>query len=82
MNMKNYEEMTMDEIRKIINRGGDDLVKLNGMVQEYLFSISTKLSDKANQVITTTDGHIMAECFGGLFEAEDIEEYIKDTYQD
>lgn len=80
--MKAYTEMTMDEIREIVNRGGDDLVKLNGMVQEYLFSISTKLSDRANEIITTTDGNIMAECFGGLFTVSDIEEYIKDAYQD
>lgn len=33
--MKKYAEMNSEEIRQIVNRGGDKLVKLNQQVGDY-----------------------------------------------
>lgn len=76
--MKKYTEMTSEEIRQIVNRGGDKLVKLNQQVGDYLDSLD--LSDRARKIITNTDERVIAECFGGLMSAEEIEKFIKEEY--
>lgn len=78
--MKKYTEMTRNEIDSIIKRGGDDLKKLNQEIADYLDSLN--LSDKVRDIIANTDINSMAECFGGLFGAEEIENYINENYED
>ena len=78
--MKKYTEMTRNEINNIIKIGGDDLKKLNQEVANYLDRLN--LSDKARDIIADTDINSMAECFGGLFGAEEIENYINENYED
>lgn len=48
--MKAYTEMTMDEIRDIVNLGGDKKRKLDIAVQTHIESIFNELSDKAREV--------------------------------
>lgn len=76
--MKNYTEMTRDEISKITNRGGDDKIKLDRIVSDYLHGLD--LSDKAQNVIANTEISAMAEIFGGLFTEKDVEDYIAEYY--
>lgn len=76
--MKKYTEMTNEEILQIVNRGGDKLVKLNQEVGNYLDSLD--LSDKARSIIANTDERVIAECFGGLMSAEEVEKFIKEEY--
>ena len=76
--MKKYTEMTNEEILQIVNRGGDKLVKLNQQVGDYLNSL--ELSDRARKIIANTDERVIAECFGGLMSAEEVEEFIKEEY--
>ena len=78
--MKEYKQMTQKDINNIISKGGDDLRKLNKKVSEYLESL--KLSQKAINIIADTDLNNIAECFGGLMTAEEVEQYIKDNYID
>lgn len=78
--MKKYTEMDNEEIRQIINKGGADLVKLNQQVGDYLDSLD--LSDMAREIIANTDGRVIAECFGGLMSAEEVEEFIKEEYSE
>lgn len=78
--MKEYKQMTQKDINDIISRGGDDLRKLNKEVGEYLDGL--KLSQKAINIISDTDMNIIAECFGGLMTAEEVEQYIQDNYID
>lgn len=44
------------------------------------FLDSLKLSDRARSIIAQTDINMMAECFGGLETAEEVEQFIKDEY--
>lgn len=44
------------------------------------FLDSLKLSDRARDIIAQTDINMMAECFGGLETAEEVEEYIRENY--
>lgn len=76
--MKNYTEMTRDEISRIANRGGDDKVRLDRMISDFLHGLN--LSDKAQNVISNTDINAMAESFGGLFTEKDVEDYIAEYY--
>ena len=78
--MKNYTEMTRDEVNNIVKRGGDDKRKLNQEVANHLDKLN--LSDKARSVIADTDINSMAECFGWLFTAEEVESYIEEYYKD
>ena len=78
--MKNYTEMTKNEIDIIVKRGGDDKRKLNQEVANHLDGLS--LSDKAKDVIANTDINNMAECFGWLFTTEEVESYIEEYYKD
>lgn len=78
--MKSYTEMTKNEIDSIVKRGGDDKRKLNQEVANYLDGLS--LSDKARSIIADTDINNMAECFGWLFTAEEVESYIEEYYKD
>jgi hypothetical protein len=39
-----------------------------------------ELSDRARNIIAQTDINMMAECFGGLETAEEVEEYIRENY--
>lgn len=73
-----YTEMTSEEIRQIVNRGGDKLVKLNQQVSDFLDSL--ELSERAQDIIANTDGNAIAECFGGLMSAEEVEAYILEEY--
>ena len=52
----------------------------NQKIADFLDSL--KLSDRARSIITQTDINMMAECFGGLKTAEEVEEYIRDNYPD
>lgn len=76
--MKRYEEMTREEINAIVNRGGADLRQLNAQVSDHLNGL--ELSRQALAVIHDTDLNSIAECFGGLFTAEEVEEYIAESY--
>lgn len=76
--MKKYEEMSIEEIKEICRRGGDDKRKLNHEVHEYLDGL--KLSQRAQDVIACTDSQSIAETFGGLFTAGDVEEYIAENF--
>ena len=78
--MKAYTEMTMDEIRVIVNRGGDEKRKLDIAVQEHIESIFDKLSDKAREVFLNTDCNGLAEVFGGIFTADELNEFVEDNY--
>ena len=78
--MKEYKKMNQKELNDIINKGGDDLRKLNKEVSEYLESL--ELSQKAVNIIANTDLNNIAECFGGLMTAEEVEQYIQDNYID
>lgn len=78
--MKKYTEYTQKEINEITKRGGDDLKKLNQMVADHLDGLD--LSDRARAVISDTDFNCMAICFGGMMTAEEIEEDIKDQYEE
>ena len=69
--MKKYTEMTRAEINKIVNQGGDALRKLNKEVADHIEGLN--LSDKARDLIESTDINSFAEIFGGLFTAEEIE---------
>lgn len=46
------------------------------------FLDSLKLSDRARNIIAQTDINMMAECFGGLETAEEVEDYIRENYPD
>ena len=39
-----------------------------------------ELSDRARNIIAQTDINVMAECFGGLETAEEVEQFIKSEY--
>lgn len=78
--MKKYTEMTRKEIADIVNRGGSDRVKLNEEVMDYLDTLD--LSSKARDVINGTDISVMAEVFGGLMTAEEVENYIEEYYEE
>lgn len=74
-----YTEMTMDEIFAIVNKGGDKKVELDRMVSDHLRGLT--LSDKAKGIIADTGMDCMAETFGGLFTAEEVEKAI-DEYEE
>lgn len=76
--MKKYTEMTRKEITDIVNSGGSDRVKLNEEVSDYLDSLN--LSSRAMDVISGTDINVMAEVFGGLMTAEEVENYIEECF--
>lgn len=76
--MKKYAEMNSEEIRQIVNRGGDKLVKLNQQVGDYLDSL--ELSERARGIIANTDENSIAECFGGLMSAQEVESFIREEY--
>lgn len=79
-NMKKYTEMTRKEIKDIVNRGGSDRVKLNEEVMDYLDTLD--LSSKARDVITGTDISVMAEVFGGLMTAQEVEDYVDEYFSE
>lgn len=70
----NYLEMSQNEIIEIVKRGGDKLIKLNREVAKHLDSL--KLSQYAVDIISDTDINNIAEVFGGLFTAEEVEDFI------
>lgn len=78
--MKKYTEMTRKEIKDVVNRGGSDRVKLNEEVADYLDSLN--LSSRAMDVITCTDISVMAEVFGGLMTAQQVEDYVKEYFSE
>lgn len=76
--MKKYTELTRSEIMEIANKGGSDRVKLNRAVADHLDSLD--LSEKARDIISRTDCGAIAECFGGLMTAEEVEQFIAENY--
>lgn len=76
--MKNYIEMSRNEIQEIIKKGGDSLRDLNNSVIKHLNNL--KLSEAAETIIADTPINNMAEAFGGLFTAEQVEQFIKENY--
>ena len=78
MFMKKYEEMSGDEILRIVNKGGADLVKLNQEVADYLNKLN--LSERAEYVISDTEISCIAAVFGGLFTAAEVEEYVNQEF--
>lgn len=44
------------------------------------FLDSLKLSDRARSIIAQTDINVMAECFGGLMTADEVEKYVEEYY--
>lgn len=76
--MKKYLELTRDEICEIIRRGGDKKTKLNYEVAEHLNGLD--LSERARDVIASTDINAMAEAFAGLITAQEVEEEIAENY--
>ena len=76
--MKDYKEMTREEINAIIRKGGDELKKLNQAVADYLDGLD--LSKEALRIIADTDINNIAEVFSGLFTVEQIEGFIKENY--
>ena len=73
-----YLEMRRNEIRDIVNRGGDEKRKLDKVVADYLDTLD--LSEVARDVIAQTGINDMAETFAGLYTAEEVEAYIKECY--
>lgn len=67
-----YLEMSRNEIRDIVNRGGDKKRKLDKVVADYLDTLD--LSEVARDVIAQTGINDMAETFAGLFTVEEVEE--------
>lgn len=78
--MKDYKEMSMEEIEEIRRRGGDDLNKLNQAVADYLDDLD--LSGEALEVVADTPINSMAEAFGGCFTSEEVEEVVKSYCED
>lgn len=73
-----YVDMDFESVRKIVNKGGADLNKLNQEVVDYLDKLD--LSDNARAIIAGTEIGVMAEAFGGLHTAQEVEDYIKENY--
>lgn len=67
-----YLEMSRNEIRDIVNKGGDKKRKLDKVVADYLDTLD--LSEVARDVIAQTGFNDMAETFAGLFTVEEVEE--------
>lgn len=67
-----YLEMSKNEIRDIVNKGGDKKRKLDTAISDYLDSL--ELSEVARDVIAQTGINDMAETFAGLFTVEEVEE--------
>ena len=59
---------------------GEGDMKKNQEAADFLDSL--KLSDRARSIIAQTDINMMAECFGGLETAEEVEDYIRENYPD
>lgn len=76
--MKEYTQMNMNEISRIVNRGGADLVRLNNQVRDFLDHLD--LSERARDAIDSTEIRIMAEEFGGLMTADEVEKFVQEYY--
>lgn len=78
--MKEYTQMNMNEISRIVNRGGADLVRLNNQVRDFLDHLD--LSERARDAIDSTEIRIMAEEFGGLMTADEVEKFVQEYYSE
>lgn len=78
--MKKYTQMSMNEISRIVNRGGADLVRLNNQVLDFLDHLD--LSERARDAIDSTEIRIMAEEFGGLMTADEVEKFVQEYYSE
>ena len=76
--MKKYEDMSVNEISRIVNKGGADLVTLNEQVVDFLDRLD--LSERARDAIASTEIRIMAEEFGGLMTADEVEKFVQEYY--
>lgn len=76
--MKEYTHMDMNEVSRIVNRGGSDLVRLNNQVRDFLDHLD--LSERARDAIASTEIRIMAEEFGGLMTASEVEKFVGEYY--
>lgn len=70
--------MSRNEIRDIVNMGGDKKRRIDKVVADYLDTMD--LSEFARYVIAKTGINDMAETFAGLYTAEEVEAYIKECY--
>lgn len=75
-----YLTMTNEEIVAIVNKGGVDKRHLNEAVSDFLDRIYNDLSEEARAIIADTDINIMAETFGGLKSAQEVNEFIASEY--
>lgn len=73
--MKKYAQMNMNEISRIVNRGGADLVRLNNQVLDFLDHL-----DLSERAIDSTEIRIIAEVFGGLMTADEVEKFVQEYY--
>ncbi len=69
--MKEYVQMNMNEISRIVAGGGADLV-------DFLDHLD--LSERVRDVIDSTEMRGMAEEFGGLMAADEVEKYVEEYY--
>lgn len=76
--MKEYAQMNMNEISRIVAVGGADLVRLNNQVRDFLDHLD--LSERARDAIDSTEIRIMAEEFGGLMTADEVEKFVQEYY--
>ena len=76
--MKKYEDMSVNEISLIVNKGGADLVTLNEQVMDFLDRLD--LSERARDAIASTEICIIAEEFGGLMTADEVEKFVQEYY--
>lgn len=68
------EYMTHEQIDNIVKHGGDRAGKLNDAVADYLDTLN--LSERAQNMIDTTDINILAGEFGG-YTSEELEEIAR-----
>lgn len=76
--MKKYEDIGVNEISRIVNKGGADLVTLNEQVAGFLDRLD--LSERARDAVASTEIRIMAEEFGGLMTADEVEKFVQEYY--
>lgn len=72
--MKKYKDMSMKEINEILDRGGDDCKRLAQEVRAHLETL--ELSQRARDMIATSDQRGIVEGFGGLFTEKEVEQFV------
>lgn len=72
--MKKYKDMSMKEINEILDCGGDDCRRLAQEVRAHLETL--ELSQRARDMIATSDQRGIVEGFGGLFTEKEVEQFV------